>query len=53
MREAILFMKGEQDMVSYYEKMYQEAVQQLNRLGTGLERNDAYRAGQASIKVNP
>jgi len=53
MREAVVFMKGEQDMVSYYEKMYQEALAQLNRLGTGLERNDAYRAGQASIKVNP
>jgi hypothetical protein len=53
MREAVIFMKGEQDMVTYYEKMYQEAVSQLNRLGTGLERNDSYRAGQASIKVNP
>ena len=53
MREAILFMKGEQDMVNYYEKMYQEAVAQLNRLGTGLERGDAYRDGQAKIKVNP
>lgn len=53
MREAILFQKGEQDLVTYYEKQFQEALQQLNRLGTGLERNDAYRAGQASIKVNP
>lgn len=53
MREAVIFMKGEQDMVAYYEKMYQEALSQLNRLGTGLERNDSYRAGQASIKVNP
>jgi hypothetical protein len=26
---------------------------QLNRLGTGLERGDAYRDGQAKIKVNP
>ena len=53
MREAILFMKGEQDMVSYYEKMYTEALGQLNRLGTGLERGDAYRDGQAKIRVNP
>lgn len=53
MREAILFMKGEQDMVAYYEKMYTEALSQLNRLGTGLERGDAYRDGQAKIKVNP
>jgi hypothetical protein len=51
MREAMIFMKGEQDMVKYYEVMYQEAVGQLNRLGTGLERGDAYRDGQAKIKV--
>ena len=53
MREAMLFMKGEQDLVSYYEQKYQEALTQLNRLGTGLERGDAYRDGQAKIKVNP
>jgi len=53
MREAMLFMKGEQDMVTYYEQRYQEAVAQLNRLGTGLERGDAYRDGQAKIQVNP
>lgn len=53
MREAVIFMKGEQDMVTYYEKMYQEALSQLNRLGTGLERGDSYRDGQAKIKVNP
>jgi hypothetical protein len=53
MREAVIFMKGEQDMVTYYEKMYQDALQQLNRLGTGLERGDSYRDGQAKIKVNP
>ena len=53
MREAMIFMKGEQDMVGYYEQKYQEAIGQLNRLGTGLERGDAYRDGQAKIKVNP
>ena len=54
LREAVLFQKGEQDMVSYYEKMFQESMAQLNRLGTGLERGDAYRDGQARIKqVNP
>lgn len=52
MREAILFMKGEQDLVSYYEKMYQEALAQLKRLGDGLERGDAYRDGQTKIVVN-
>jgi len=53
MREAMLFMKGEADLVKYYEDKYMEAVAQLNRLGTGLERGDAYRDGQAKIKVNP
>jgi len=53
LREAILFQKGEQDLVNYYEKQFQEAMGQLNRLGTGLERGDAYRDGQAKIKVNP
>jgi hypothetical protein len=53
MREAILFQKGEQDLVAYYEKQFQEALAQLNRLGTGLERGDAYRDGQDKIRVNP
>ena len=53
MREAMLFMKGEADLVKYYEDKYAEALMQLNRLGTGLERGDAYRDGQAKIPVNP
>ena len=54
MREAMLFMKGEQDLIAYYEQKYQEALQQLNRLGSGLERGDAYRDGQYRIgQVKP
>jgi hypothetical protein len=53
MREAMLFMKGEADLVKYYEDKYMEALAQLNRLGTGLERGDSYRDGQAKIKVSP
>lgn len=49
--EAYIFMKGEQDMMAYYESKFKEALAQLNRLGTGLERGDAYRDGQARIKV--
>lgn len=52
MREAMIFMKGEADMVTYYENKYQEAMQQLKRLGDGLERNDAYRSGQTSLPYN-
>lgn len=53
MVEAYTFLKGEADMMAQYEKKYQEALGQLNRLGTGLERGDAYRDGQAKIKVMP
>lgn len=53
MLEAYIFLKGEQDMMAAYQKKYDEALAQLNRLGTGLERGDAYRDGQAKIKVNP
>jgi hypothetical protein len=49
MREAMIFMKGEQDMVAYYEQKYQEALMQLKRLGDGLERNDSYRRPQTSL----
>ena len=51
--EAYIFMKGEEDMMAYYEKKYQEALGQLNRLGSGLERGDAYRDGQYKMKVGP
>jgi len=51
--EAYTFLKGEIDLTAQYEKKYQEAMGQLNRLGTGLERGDAYRDGQAKIKVSP
>jgi hypothetical protein len=42
-------MKGEADMVGYYEQKYQEALAQLKRLGDGLERGDAYRNNQTKI----
>ena len=44
-------MKGEADMVTYYEKMFQDALGQLKRLGDGLERGDSYRDGQTKLKV--
>ena len=51
--EAYTFLKGEADMFAEYKSRYAEAMSQLNRLGTGLERGDAYRDGQAKIRVNP
>lgn len=51
--EAYTYMKGEVDILTAYNAKYNEALSQLNRLGTGLERGDAYRDGQAKIRVNP
>lgn len=51
--EGYIFMKGEQDLIALYDGKFKEALAQLNRLGTGLERGDAYRDGQAKIPVNP
>ncbi len=52
MREAMLFMKGEQDLITYYEAKYQEALNQLRRLGDGLDRGDFYRNGQLKLNVS-
>lgn len=50
--EAYTYMKGEADMLQLYNQKYTEALAQLKRLGDGLERGDAYRDGQARVKVN-
>lgn len=52
LREAYIYMRGEPDMIANIEAKYQEALGQLKRLGDGLERNDAYRAGQTSLQYN-
>jgi len=49
--EAYTYMKGEQDMLVLYNTKYSEALSQLKRLGDGLERQDAYRSGQARVAV--
>jgi hypothetical protein len=49
--EAYTFMKGEPDMVALYNTKYQEALTLAKRLGDGLERQDAYRSGQARVPV--
>ena len=49
--EAITYMKGEQDMVALYDGKYKEALALAKRLGDGLERQDAYRSGQARVPV--
>lgn len=51
-REGYTYLKGEQDIMNYYESKYQEAIAQLKRLGDGLDRQDAYRSGQVRIPVS-
>lgn len=51
LREAYTYLKGEQDMMNYYEQKYQESLALLKRLGDGLDRQDAYRSGQARVPV--
>lgn len=50
--EAIRFMKGEQDVVVMYEKLYLQAIGLLKQLGDGKLRQDAYRSGQVRIPVS-
>jgi len=45
-------MKGEADMVKYYEDKYSEALMLAKRLGDGLERGDSYRDGQTKLNTN-
>jgi len=52
LREAYIYMRGEADMIANIDAKYNEALAQLKRLGDGLERNDAYRAGQTSLQYN-
>lgn len=49
--EAALFMKVEQDLAQAYTARYQEALAIAKRLGDGMERQDAYRSGQARVQV--
>ena len=44
--EAIVFMKGEQDLVTFYKARYDEALMMYKQLTDGKERQDSYRSGQ-------
>jgi hypothetical protein len=50
--EAIRFMKGEQDMVDLYTKLYLQSLALLKSLGDGKLRQDAYRSGQFRTEVS-
>jgi hypothetical protein len=51
LREAIIFQKGEQDLVAYYEQKYQESLALLKDLGDGKDRRSAYRDGQLRLPI--
>ena len=51
MVEAIRYLKGEQDMVKFYNEMYLQAIALLKNLGDGKQRMDAYRDGQVRTQV--
>tara|TARA_R110000796_G_scaffold141366_1_gene257666 strand:+ start:1642 stop:2292 length:651 start_codon:yes stop_codon:yes gene_type:complete len=44
--EAYVYMKGEQDMMTLYEKRFVEAISGLKMLGEAKEVTDEYRTGQ-------
>jgi hypothetical protein len=49
--EAYTFMKGEQDLITAYDTKFKEALLLAKRLGDGMEKQDAYRSGQAKTAV--
>ena len=44
--EAYTYMKGEADIMTFYNAKYQEALALAKRLGDGMERQDSFRSGQ-------
>jgi len=51
MVEAIRYMKGEPDLVKFYNEMYLQSIALLKNLGDGKQRMDAYRYGQVRTQV--
>ena len=49
--EAYTYMKGEADVITGYQKRYDEAMALLKQLGDGKDRQDAYRSGQVRYPV--
>ena len=50
--EAIRYMKGEKDLVDFYNQMYVQSISLLKNLGDGKQRMDAYRDGQVRNPVS-
>ena len=50
--EALVYMKGEGDMIKVAQDRYVQAIALLKNLGDGKQRMDAYRDGQVRIAVS-
>ena len=50
--EAYTYMKGEPDLITQYEKRFNEALMRLKNYGEGREEVDAYRDGLIRVKAN-
>jgi hypothetical protein len=50
--EALVYMKGEGDMVKLAQDRYVQAIALLKNLGDGKQRMDAYRDGQVRVAVS-
>lgn len=50
--EAIRFMKGEQDVLTMYEKLYVQSIALLKQLGDGKLSQDTYRSGQFRAPIS-
>ena len=51
LREGYFFIKADPDMMGAVQSKYDEAIALAKRLGDGMERQDAYRSGQARYPV--
>ena len=49
--EAYVFMKGEQDLLTFYNNRYFESLQGLKRLGEGQQTSEEYRQDRVRIEV--
>ena len=50
--EALVYMKGEADMIGLAQERYMQAIALYKNLGDGKQRGDAYRDGQIRIPVS-
>jgi len=49
--EALVYMKGEADMIGLAQERYTQAIALYKNLGDGKQRGDAYRDGQVRVQV--